>query len=452
MSNIMSPQGRILLLWNQVEEDIYETWREAGPQKLAWDTEREAPDVGTVKEEMEEFILAVREAGFHVDVVNIQDDISKLLGAIELFEPDAIFNLVEFFNDDADQEAYVAGLYEMLGYYYTGNRPTTLATCLNKFRTKLMLDAAEVPTSPYFLAKPGQPIPNPETLDLCFPLIVKPPYEDASGGISHDSVTHNQAEMEAQVHKIWKEYKTGALVEEYIEGREIHAAILGNSSPGNGSPEVLPLFEMEFDDSEFNPEEAWRPQIISFRGKWDPHSKDFYTMDAVCPAQDISLESELMIRQVALNAYKALGCRDYARIDMRFDEEEGEVYVLEVNPNPDLVNGAAYMMCATQSGRTFSQTLGEICHMAIRRGRASSEAPEQPDAASDQLLREWQKKQQDPKAETRIASGVPAVDSKQASDDLPEQLLPPTVDNIDGSINSSSTDVSEATSGGTVDC
>ncbi len=69
---------------------------------------------------------------------------------------------------------------------------------------------------------------------------------------------------------------------------------------------------MEFDDSEFNPDEEWRPQIISFRAKWDPHSQEFYSMDAVCPAEDLTPELEAEIRKVALGAFKAVGCRDYA--------------------------------------------------------------------------------------------------------------------------------------------
>jgi len=399
----MSGRGRILVLWNQTEEDIYEKWREQGPQKLDWSPDRTAPDVGTVAEEMAVFIGGLETGGFEVEVVNVEDDLDRLISAIKLYRPDAIFNLVEYFNDDQVQEAYIAGLFEMMGTQYTGNRPLTLATCQNKFRTKLILEAAGLPTSPFFLARPKEPIPDAEIdYELEFPLIVKPGFEDASGGIEHKSVVHDQAALAERIAHVFKEFKQPALVEEYIEGREIHAALLGNP------PEVLPLFEMEFDDSEFNPEEEWRPQIISFRAKWDPHSKDFYTMDAVVPPEDLDDGIAEYIRDVASRAYEAMGCRDYARIDMRIDED-GEVYILEVNPNPDLVDGAAYAMCATASGRSYSQTVCDIAELAVARSRKKPElTPEQQQGLpSDQLLREHVVAVRSP-AEGAPAEGAPA--------------------------------------------
>ncbi len=378
----MSSRGRLLVLWNQVEEDIYERWRSEGPRTLAWDPERQVPDVGTVAEEMDAMLRALRQEGFEVHVVNIEDDFDRLLSSIRLFRPDAIMNLVEYFGEESALEAAVAGLYELLGVSYTGNQPLTLATCQNKYRTKVILEAAGLPTAAFFLCK-GEPIPADHGLE--FPVIVKPAMEDASGGISHSSVVHDQTELEERVRQVVSDFEMPALVEEYIDGREIHAAILGNHPP-----EVLPLFEMEFDDSEFNPEGEWRPQIISYRAKWDPHSKDFYSMDAVCPAQELPEDIEEYIRDVAVRAFKAIGCRDYARIDMRYDEDEGEIYILEVNPNPDLVDGAAYMMCATASGRTFAQTLATIVDLAMERARkADLGDSDKPHLPGDALMREF---------------------------------------------------------------
>jgi D-alanine-D-alanine ligase len=377
----MSSRGRLLVLWNQVEEDVYEKWRVEGPRSLEWDPNRTVPDVGTVAEEMAAFLNALRAARFEVEVVNVEDSLERVIGAVRLYRPDAVFNLIEFFNDDQVQEAYIAGLFELLGVPYTGSPAIALATCQNKYRTKLLLDAADLPTSPFFICKR---LPVPDEHDLQFPLIVKPAYEDASGGISHDSVVHDQANLELQVARVIKEFEMPALVEEYIDGREIHVALLGNNPP-----EVLPLFEMEFDDSEFNPTDEWRPQMITFKAKWDPHSKDFYSMDAVVPAQDLEPETEEYIREIAAEAFRVVGVRDYCRIDMRVDWDDAEPYILEVNPNPDLVDGAAYMMCATASGRSYAETLGQIADLAIARGRRRVDlAAELP---SDDLLREFVK-------------------------------------------------------------
>jgi len=378
----MSSRGKILVLWNQTEEDIYEKWREEGPKTLEWSPDRVAPDVGTVAEEMAAFIKGLRDGGFEVHLVNVEDDLERLVSSIKLHRPDAIFNLIEYFSDDQVQEAYVAGLYEMMGVHYTGNRPVTLLSCQNKYRAKLILQAADLPTAPFFIVRIGETTPNAaQDYELDYPLIVKPGYEDASGGIEHASVVQNQEELEERVRHVHKDFKQAALVEEYIEGREIHAALLGNP------PEVLPLFEMEFDDSEFNPEEEWRPQIISFRAKWDPHSQDFYTMDAVVPPEDLDEGVAEYIRDVAARAYETMQCRDYARIDMRVDDD-GEVYILEVNPNPDLVDGAAYAMCAKASGRTYSETVCAIAQMAVDRSRAKPAPEAEQTLPSDQLLRE----------------------------------------------------------------
>jgi D-alanine-D-alanine ligase len=416
----MSERGRILVLWNQVEEDIYERWREEGPKKLAWDPTRTVPDVGTVAEEMAGFLQALRDGGFHVDIVNVLDDLERVIGACRLYKPDAIFNLIEYFNDDQVQEAYVAGLFDMLGIPYTGNPPTTLLNCQNKYRTKLLLEGEGLPTSPYFVCR-KEPVPTDH--ELAFPLIVKPALEDASGGIEHSSVVQDQAGLEERVRHVHKEYEMPALVEEYIEGREIHAAVLGNSPP-----EVLPLFEMEFDDTEFNPEGEWRPQIISFRAKWDPHSKDFYSMDSVCPPEDLDPELEERIQEVALGAYKAMGCRDYARIDMRVDEDEGEIYILEINPNPDLIEGTAYIQCATASGRSYSEILCEIAQMPIDRARIAREKWDRARAEgkaglpSDQLLKEFvMDKQPVPASGGGGAKAAPVAEPAKEAGDGPAE-------------------------------
>jgi D-alanine-D-alanine ligase len=158
-------------------------------------------------------------------------------------------------------------------------------------------------------------------------------------------------------------FEQPALVEEYIDGREIHAALLGNGAVC----EVLPLFEMEFDDSYFRgPDAGWRPHIISYSAKWDPTTEAFYSMEAVCPAR-ASEPLAQRIREIARAAFQVTECRDYARVDMRIDAG-GQPYVLEVNPNPDLALGGAFETCAAASGRSYAQTLSAIVQLAAERG------------------------------------------------------------------------------------
>ncbi len=389
---------RVLVLWNQVDEDIYEKFKEHGPQPLPWNPEEKASEVGTVQEEMDAFMDAIRQNGFDAFLVNLKDELGKVDAAVSVYEPDVIFNLVEYLYDDEQLEANVASYYELIDVVYTGNTPFVLRTCNSKVRTKVLLEDAGLPTSPYMVVQ-KEPVPDPEQVDLEYPLIVKPAREDASGGIEPASVVHNYDQLVARCRYLFKEFEQPALVEEYIEGREIHAAILGNfvpARPARGDkpaveakvPEVLPLFEMEFDDSHFNPEDEWRPQIISYSAKWDPHSKAFYTMDSVCPPEDLPPDVEAHIREIALRAYQVLGCRDYARIDMRVDDE-GQPFILEVNPNPDLADGSAYVMCSNASGRTYRQLLREIIEMALARKHRSEEPAEHKPKSSDHLTRKW---------------------------------------------------------------
>jgi D-alanine-D-alanine ligase len=370
---------RILVLWNQPEEDVYERLREEGPTPLAWDPEQVTPDVGTVAEEMDALVAGLRANGFEVAIENVHDDLERLLGAIRTHRPDVVFNLVEFFQDESIQETYIAGLYELLGVHYTGNRPLALATCQNKYRTKILLEAEGLPTPDYLLIKQ---LPVPRDHPLVFPLIVKPALEDASGGIEPESVCIDQETLEDRVGWVLTEFDMPALVEEYIEGREIHVAVLGNDPPI-----CLPLFEMEFEDA-IDIERGWQPRIISFRAKWDPRSEEFYTMDSVCPAQGLDPEVEDDIRRIALRAYEAMGCRDYARVDLRVDDD-GDIWILEVNPNPDLIEGAGFVQCAEASGRSYAQVLGEITRMALERKRRHEARKPHTGLPTDLLLREW---------------------------------------------------------------
>jgi D-alanine-D-alanine ligase len=381
---------RVLVLWNQTEEDIYERFKEEGPRPLTWNPDQVASEVGTVQEEMDTLVEAVRAAGHEVTCVNLQDDTDRLIEALRT-RPDTVFNLVEYFHDDENLEPNIPAVIELFGLPYTGNQPLTLGTCQRKFRTKLILEAAGLPTPAYFLVD-QEPVPDPLELELDYPLIVKPAREDASGGIEPSSVVQDYPSLVERVRYVLTEFKQPALVEEYIDGREIHAAIIGNANP-----EVLPLFEMEFDDSEFNPDGEWRPQIISYHAKWDPHSPEFYSMDAVCPAEDLDPDVEDYIREIAVSAFRAMGCRDYARIDMRLDEYD-EPYILEVNPNPDLADGSAFLMCAEASGRTYAQTIGEIVAMALDRAdqmaaaaAKKADAPK-PEGPSDHLLRKYSRR------------------------------------------------------------
>jgi D-alanine-D-alanine ligase len=344
---------KVLVLWNSVEEDIYEQLKKDGPKPLSWAPEKESTIVETVGDEMRAIRLALREKGYQVRVVNLEDDLDHLILTVRSFRPDAILNLVEIFADDPILESAIAGLFDLLGVPYTGATPLCLATCQRKFRTKVMLAAEGVPTPRHRLV---ERLPLPRRLGLGYPLIVKPVREDASGGVNRESVVYDRSALEKRVAWVLEHFAQPALIETYIHGREIHAAVMGNDPP-----RVLPLMEVLFEDG--GPRE---PQILSYDAKWDPESRDFYSFETVVPPRRLPPGVARRIRDIALRSYRCLGCRDYARVDMRLDAE-GNPFVLEVNPNPDLVSGTGFMACGEAGGRSFAEILSEIVEMAIAR-------------------------------------------------------------------------------------
>jgi len=371
-------RARVLILWNQTDEDVVELWRRDNRRTPDWDPTRIVEPWDTVAEEIELIEEAVKEGGHDVVSINIGDSFERLFTAINQERPDVIVNLVEWFHDDIENETYVPALYELLGVSYTGNRPLALAFCQKKPHAKALLAAAGLPVPRGIVVEKGK---APKDLPLKFPLIVKPAFDDASGGIDAGSVVRDRAGLDKRVGLVVDDHKMPALIEEFIEGREIHCAILGNDPP-----EALPLYEMQFKDGGVDNDGRKLPGIITYRAKWDPFSKDYYAMESKCPVDDLEPEVVKHVQAIALKAYAALGCRDYARVDMRLDEKTGEPYILEVNPNPDLADGCAYAQCVRASGRTYSQAVQEIVGFALARARTKQVKEPFP---SEQLLREY---------------------------------------------------------------
>ncbi|MDX2086996.1 MAG: ATP-grasp domain-containing protein [Kofleriaceae bacterium] len=371
-------RSRILILWNQVDDDVYTHYRRDDRRTVDWDPTLKIEPWETVEEEMELIKRSIEEAGHYVAMVNIRDSFDTMLEAIRKEQPDAIMNLVEFFRDDAELEHDVPALFELLGVEYTGNRPLQLSLCQKKPQAKALLMAHGVRVPRGVLV---DTLDKLSSVELTFPMMVKPAYDDASGGIDAGSVVHDRDQLTVRVQRLLVEHKQAALVEEYIEGREIHCAILGDTP--------LPLYEMQFKggtDEHGTP----LPNIITYRAKWDPYSRDHYAVVGVCPVPDLDPALAQRIQDTALRAYRALGCRDYARVDMRIDAKTNEPYILEVNPNPDLAESCAFFASSRHSGRTYAQTICEIVEFALARKRG----PRKVVTGIDALLIEYRAKQQ----------------------------------------------------------
>jgi D-alanine-D-alanine ligase len=293
---------------------------------------------------------ALAEAGFQVHTLPLQGNVET---ALEAYPPSEwiIFNLVEGLDGRLFEEARVAWALEAMGYRFTGNAGAALATSTNKMRAKEALTAAGVPTPAYWsFSHPDEVL---ATLCFDFPLIVKPVAEDASQGIDNESVVHTISGLRNRVAYVRQWYRQAALVETFVSGREFNVGLWGNP------PEPLPVAEIDFSAFEDSSE-----RIVSFSAKWKPASEEYQKMPVQCPAV-LTPDIEAALITTARQAWYAMGCRGYARVDMRL-AESGIPYVIEVNCNPDISSDAGFYRAAKAAGYSYADMAEYILEAALR--------------------------------------------------------------------------------------
>jgi D-alanine-D-alanine ligase len=281
-------------------------------------------------------------------------DVIFLMEEVQKVKPDAVFNLFEGAYGMAKTEVFVPIAMELLGISYTGSQPKTLETCVQKAKTKKILKEHNVSTPAFQKFDIGDRL---ETT-LRFPVIVKPEQEDASIGISNRSVVRDEAMFAAQVQFIWQTHKQPALVEEFVDGREFNVALLGDETPV-----VLPVSEISFATM---PEGYER--IVSYNAKWEETSVEYHETKPVCPA-NLDAEMETKLKNLACQAWNAMGCRDYARVDMRLSAADGTPYVIDVNPNPDISPEAGFARSAKAYGLDYASAIDAIAMFAVHRAK-----------------------------------------------------------------------------------
>ncbi|MGC9515912.1 GNAT family N-acetyltransferase, partial [Methanocrinis sp.] len=265
---------------------------------------------------------------------------------------DLIVNLAEGFLDDLRAEPNVAGFIELLEVPYTGSPPRALEVARDKGLSKLVLEREGIPTPRFSVFRNAD---DPFSLD--FPVIIKPLLEDASIGITADSIARDETDLRAKVAQILETYRQPALVEEYIEGREVNAALI--IAPQGA--EVLPISEIVFNLPE------GIPRILGFEAKWIEDSPFFQNTVPICPAL---LEPMLLerIESLAKRACSALGIESYARVDFRIRDGDEEPFVIEVNPNPCInPSGSGFARAAAAAGMDYPQLIEKIARSALDR-------------------------------------------------------------------------------------
>src|SRR6202789_4021838 len=306
----------------------------------------------TEKEDREEIFEALEKLG-HEPFYQILDGRPQCLTALAKCGADLVFNLTESFAGDDTKEMNVAAYMDLLDMPYTGGGPHAHFLAQDKGTAKKMFGFHGIKT-PFFATSYRGRIEHAH--DISFPLIVKPVSEDGSIGISADAVVDSVKELMERVEYIQNEFDSPALIEEYIEGREIYAAILGSYE----SAHALPLVELDLSKL---PKGV--PRIASQDVKFDKDT-DAYKLTKSAIAEDLDEETEARLSEIAVQAYRAVKLRDYARIHMRLSSK-GDVYVIEANPNPWLSSGQEFAMAARKSGLSYTQMIGEIVDLAIDR-------------------------------------------------------------------------------------
>jgi len=303
------------------------------------------------KADREEIFDALGKLG-HEPFYQVLDGAEKSLVALAKFDGDLVFNLTESYAGDDTMDMNIAAYLDLLGCQYTGAGPHAMYLAQDKALAKKIFAFHGIKT-PYFATSYRGKLDHSH--DISFPLIVKPTSEDGSIGIDASSVVESVKELMEKIHYIHEEFDSPALIEEYIEGREIYAAVLGNENP-----EVLPMVELDLSKLP-----KGTPKIAGKDVKWDKET-EAYKVTKSAPAEDLEESTVKRLSDTALSAYNALKLRDYGRIDMRLTKK-GEVFVIEANPNPWLASTAEFAMAAKKAGRSYTQLIAEIVDLARAR-------------------------------------------------------------------------------------
>ncbi len=296
-------------------------------------------------------VSTLRELGYDVSILGVDGDTAAVVGGLRAQAPDLVFNLTEEFRGDRRHDQNLAALLELLGLSFTGSGATGLTLCRSKSLCKQLLNFHHIRVPEFMVIPPCKTLRIPSALR--FPLVVKPVYEDGSVGISNGSLVRTPAALRERAVMVHERWRQPAIAEEYIEGRELYVSVLGN-----GRRMVLPPREI------FLGNEGDGPVMATYRVKWDPAYQEKWNIRFGFAELDDSLMSRLT--RICKRACRHLHVRDYGRIDVRITPD-GRIYVLEVNPNPDIAYGEEVAESAERAGIAYPGLLRKIVSMANQR-------------------------------------------------------------------------------------
>ncbi len=273
-------------------------------------------------------------------------NVANLIENLDHLNVDIVFNISEGLLG-RNRESQVPILLEMTAIPFVGSDALTLSLTLDKIMAKKIFIAEGLPTPKFFEIK--TPNASIDSDHMKFPLIVKPRFEGSSKGLSDASRVENIEELKKQAEYIINTYKQPALVEEFIRGEEFTVVVVGNNPP-----EVMPIVQIKIDGRlRLNDKFYTFARITSNR------------LEYICPAR-INQDLNKKLSDLALKTYNAVECRDFGRVDFRVDNE-GNPYILEINPLPSLSTEDVFMLVAKEIGISYEEMIGKILKSALRR-------------------------------------------------------------------------------------
>ena len=327
---------------------LYDFWWDEDEERAGEGArpKRKAPD-----EDVQEVYESLKKAGHNPIFLRLDGTVQSLIELAQT-ETDLIFNLVESFGGNDTLDSNVAAYLELLGRKFTGAGSHGLYLAQDKALAKKIFAFHGIHTPYFATVYRGR---TEHAHDIQFPVIVKPAREDGSIGIHFGAVCGSIKELMERLDYIHAQFDSPALIEEYIEGRELYVGVLGNDKP-----EPLPVVELDLSKL---PEGT--PKIAGSEVKWEEETEAYKKTWPFIP-EDLEEDLVARIQDTAVQAFQALQLRDYGRIDFRL-ATDGTLHVLEVNPNPYLLPSAEFAMAAKKSGRSYSQLIERIAEVAMAR-------------------------------------------------------------------------------------
>lgn len=303
----------------------------------------------------DDVVVALEELGHEVKVLGLYDELAPLRRALDDFDPHVVFNLLEEFHGSPVFDYHVVAYLELMKVAYTGCNSRGLLIARDKALSKKILQYHRIRVPRFGTCALGERFRRPKTLR--FPLIVKSQIFESSSGLTTESVVRDDEALAERITLMHESLGTDVIVEEYVEGREIYAAVLGDRRM-----KVMPLWELHLDGL---PEDA--PRFATDQVKWDIDFQERHRI-RISRAQGLTPQLEEAVARNTRRICKRLGLDGYVRVDFRL-APDGEVYFLEANPNPDIAEAEEFASAAEAGGLPYHDLLSRILDQARRRAK-----------------------------------------------------------------------------------